>query len=200
MKNNNKQTKNNVSAKRLAKIERYINTHRGEVKYTQGTLSITPLVAGSQSYNSGVGQGDTSDTRTGLRINAHKFYLNIAYKMTSSCNVRCVVVRDMMNQGAVPTITEVLEQATVISPLNYNNFVAQKRFILMKDFTRHFTVGGVLFDTVTNSFKLDVQLSYGGSGFGAIDARKNSIFVYTVTDTASAGTIDLYSRLDFTDE
>lgn len=200
MKKNNTKRNNDVSAHRLAKIERYIKSHRGETKYTQGTLSITPLVAGSQSYNSGVGQGDTSDTRAGLRINAHTFYANFNYKMTASSNVRFIIVRDTMNQGAVPLITEVLETASVISPLNYNNFIAQKRFILLKDHTRHFTVGGVLFDTSLNKFKLDVQLSYGGNGFGVSDARKNSIFVYTVTDTASAGTLELYTRLDFTDE
>jgi hypothetical protein len=170
------------------------------MKYTQGTLTFTPLVAGSQAYISGVGQGDAVDNRTGNKVNAHTFYFNADYKMTTSCNVRFVIVRDTMNQGAVPIITEVLESASVISPLNYQNFVAQKRFVLLKDFTKHFTTGGTLYDTSLNTFKLDVQMSYGGTGFSATDARRNSLFVVCVTDVASAGSIDQYTRLDFTDE
>jgi hypothetical protein len=197
---NTKSNDKDMASKRLAKLERYINTHKGDVKYTQGTLSFTPLVAGSQAYVSGVGQGDTSDTRTGLKINAHTFYFNANFNMTASCNVRFIIVRDLMNQGVVPLISEVLENVSVISPLDYNNFVAQKRFVLLKDFTKHFTTGGVLYDTSLNRIPMDVQMSYGGTGFAVADARKNSIFVCCVTDTSAAGTIEQFTRLEYTDE
>jgi len=195
-----KKQKEDTSAKRLARVERYINTHRGDIKFSQGVVSYTPTVGGNNTYFSGMGVGDSAETRTGLRINLHTFQVNINYKMTANCNVRFLVVRDLMNQGVVPGILEVLENASVISPINYYNFVAQKRFVLHKDFTRSFTVGGKLFDTSLNKFKLDVPIHYGGNGALIADARKNALFVYCVTDTASAGNVDIFTRLDFTDE
>jgi len=196
----NKNNMKNTNDKRIAKLEQYINTHKGDVKYMQGVVSYTPTTGGNNTYFSGLAVGDNAESRTGLRINLHSFHVNINYQMTASSNVRIIIVRDLMNQGVVPGLLEVLENASVISPHNYYNTIAQKRFIIHKDFTRHFTVGGKLFDTSLNKFKLDVPITYGGTGALIADARKNALFVYCVTDTASAGTVAIFTRLDFTDE
>lgn len=193
-------TARDVTLKKINKIEKYLSAHQGDVKFRQGYLSTTPTITGDVAYLSALAQGDDASTRTGNAINLHKVAVNTIFKMTGTCAVRVIVFRDKMNQGLIPSVNDVLDSSDVIAPLNYLNFVIQKRFVLIEDYIHHFTVGGILSATHYKEVNHDCKVRYSGSGGTFTSALANNIYALTITDTASAGNLNIYSRLLFTDE
>lgn len=199
IKNKNK-NKNNALAKRLQSIEKYVNTHKGDIKQKITYAAITPATTGAVYFLSSIAQGDTNDSRTGNVINLHHVAPHLNFQMTASCNVRIIVFRDKFNQGAIPNIAEVLDSVDTVAPLNYNNCVSQKRFVIIDDYVKHFTTGGVLYDTVMKTYNIETKVRYSGAAATAATCLGNNIFLGITTDTATPGTVALYSRLLFTDE
>lgn len=187
-------------AKRLQSLEKYVNTHKGDTKQKITYVAITPATTGAVYLLSSIAQGDTIDSRTANVVNLHTVTPHLNFQMTVSCNVRVVVFRDKFCQGAIPNIADVLDSVDAVAPLNYNNCVTQKRFTIIDDYVKHFTVGGVLFDTVMKSYKQDVKVRYSGVAAGAATTLGNNIFLGIISDTATPGTVAMYSRLLFTDE
>jgi hypothetical protein len=185
---------------RLKKLERYVATHRGDVKARTLSTAFAPTIAGVVASLSTVGQGDTVDTRTGDKINAHSIQVGTLFKMTATCSVRVVVFYDRFNTGSVPATTDILESADVVAPLNYLNTVVQKRYGVLEDYTLHFSSAGVLSATRHKIVKYEKAIHYSGSGSAAADGLSNMVFICVVSDTATAGQINIYSRLLFTDE
>jgi hypothetical protein len=185
---------------RVKKLERYISTHKGDLKGRNLSTAFAPTIAGVVASLSTIGQGDTVDTRTGDKINAHSIQVGTLFKMTATCSVRVIVFYDRFNQGAVPATTDILDSADVISPLNYLNTVVQKRFGILEDYTEHFSSAGVLSATRHKVVKFNKPIHYSGTGSAATDGLSNMVFVCVVSDTATAGQVNIYSRLLFTDE
>ncbi len=185
---------------RLSNVERYLATHRGDVKAKSQAEAFTPSTTGAVYYVSNISQSDTAEGRTGDVINAHNFTLGVRFKMTASCSVRIILVRDTQQQGAIPAVSDILDSGDVISPLNYVNTVAQKRFIVLEDYTKHFTVGGVETDTHRRRLKFNHKMRWVDSSGAATSARANNLYAVVISDTGTAGTVSLYTRLEFTDE
>ncbi len=199
----NKNTKNkskDAVTKRLGKLERYVNTHKGDLKYRVTYNAITPAGTGDMYYISPLAQGDDAATRTGNVVNLQRVEINMNLQMTKTCNVRFLVFRDKMNNGVLPTINETFDSTDTIAPLNYLNFHVQKRFVKLHDEIKHFTIGGVLTDTVHIDIPQAVKVRYSGSGGLIGSALSNQIFVAVICDTATAGAIALYTRIFYTDE
>ncbi len=81
-------------------------------------------------------QGDSSSTRTGLKISAKNLYLK--FGITWSAGVapsagvcRMLVILDKNSQGVAPALTDVLEQGSTIA--QYNNINEGRRFVIIYD-------------------------------------------------------------------
>lgn len=198
----NKQTKStsDTITKRLSKVERYVNTHTGDIKNITTAASDTALVAGAVGYLSGCSQGDGTNGRTGNQINLQNIDFNLAFRCTASTNVRIIIFRDKFNVGSMPGTADILESADVLSPVNYLNTIVQKRFVVLYDKTHSFTTGGKLFDTMKVEKPQQYKIRYSGSSNSYSNAAENSLYYLVITDVASTCVFSMYTRLGFTDE
>lgn len=187
-------------SKRLTSLEKYVNTHKGDIKNRVVYSAFTPTTGGDVFYVTSLGQGTDASTRSGDAINLHHINNHVNFQMTKTCNVRVVIFRDKFNNGTIPGISEILDSADAIAPLNYINTIVQKRFTILEDYVKHFTVGGILTDTHLKTISQDVKVRYSGAGYTYASALSNNIYAAVIADTASAGTIALYSRFTYTDE
>jgi hypothetical protein len=185
---------------RVKRIERYISNHSGDLKAKSQATSFVPPIIGTVNYLSDVSQGDNLETRTGLVINAHHFTLGVLFKMSKDCSVRVVIVRDTMQNGALPVTSDILDSADVVSPLNYQNTVAQKRFMVIDDYTKHFTVGGTLTAHNRTRHKYEHKIRWKNDSGASASALSNNIYAVVITNVADAGQVSLYTRLEYTDE
>jgi hypothetical protein len=200
MKNTQRNKQQEQLHKQVSKLQRYINTHKGDTKYVTSYFSGTPTVLGTVNYISGVAQGDSPSERAGSALNSHSLDINVTYKMTASCNIRTLIVRDLMNQGTSPVVSDVLQTPDLISSLDYANCTLQKRFVIHKDITRHFTIGGNLYNSDRLNVKTNLKIRYSSTSAAAGDALSNAFFIISITDVASAGTVDYWVRHLYTDE
>ncbi len=81
-------------------------------------------------------QGDTSATRTGLKISAKNLYLKFGITwsagVASSAGVcRMLVILDKNSVGTAPALTDVLESGSTIS--QYQNVNEGRRFVILYD-------------------------------------------------------------------
>lgn len=200
IKNKNKTSEGNVLTKRLTKLEQYVNTHKGDVKYRVLYNSITLGSSGAIYYLSPLAQNDDASTRTGDVVNLQSVEVCYNMQLTKTANVRVLVFRDKMNNGTSPSVNDVLDSTDVIAPLNYLNFTVQKRFTLLHDKTEHFTTGGILTTTGHKNITQRVKVRYMDAGGTITSALSNQIFALVICDTVTAGAMALYTRIFYTDE
>jgi hypothetical protein len=196
-KTNNQST---AMATRLSRVERYLRTHAGDIKAYAASSAFAPTTSGTVASLTPLAQGDTSETRTGLRVNGHTISLGVLFKMTATCTVRILLVRDTMQNGASPAVTDILDSADVIAPQNYINTVAQKRFIVIEDYTEHFSLNGNLSASRRKLHNYQHKVHYSGAGSTVAELRSNNVFAVVICDTNAAGQVNLYSQFRFTDE
>jgi len=167
--------------------------------YPASTAAV-PTVAGTTYVISNIAEGDTEQTRTGLRINAHTVSLGALFKMTATCSVRVVFFYDKINNGSIPATNDILDSADVIAPLNYLNTVVQKRFVIIEDYVEHFSLNGTLSATRRVVHPLNFKIHFKGASNATSDLATNNLFALVITDTPTAGQVNLYSQVRFTDE
>lgn len=153
-------------------------------------------------------QGDTSSTRTGLKIYAKSLRVNgtitwnAAATQESIC--RLLIVMDKDNNGALPAFTDILEAASVNS--QYNNVTEGKRFVVLKDmlFTNNDAHTAIPKERAfTFNIKLNKSIYYLDGTSNASALGRNNIHLIAVGDvtTASGNAISLLytSRMYYTD-
>lgn len=199
MVNSTKSTKSALPS-RIKRLERYVATHQGDVKARSLSSAFAPLTTGGVYCLSNLGQGDTYETRAGEKINCQAFVLGALFKMTATASVRIIVVYDRFNVGSIPSVSDILDSADVVSPMNYNNVVVQKRFKVIEDYTEHFSLNGSLAASKRKEHRLQMPIYYNGAGSTSAECRGNNIYAVVVTNTPTAGQVNLYTRLKFTDE
>jgi hypothetical protein len=199
IKSNGKSKKDKTDS-RLARIERYVGEHRGELKANYQGTGYVPTTSGGTFMVSSVAQGDTLQQRTGSSINLHRILRNVVYTMTTNCTVRVIIYRDRFNEGAFPATNEVLENQDVTSTYNFQNVVTRKRFIILHDESQNFTTGGKLVHTSLKSIPHQCRVYFSGATSGISDVRANAIFMLIITDQTAPGSINLTTQIQFTDE
>jgi hypothetical protein len=196
-------TKNNKrgnTESRLARIERYVGQHHGEIKASYQGTGYVPNTSGGTFMVSNIGQGDTIQQRTGNVVNLHRILRNVVYSLNTNCTIRIILYRDKFQEGAFPATTDVIENADVTSTYNFQNVVQRKRFIILHDESQNFTIGGKLTHTSLKSIPHEAKLYYGGSTVAISDQRANAIFMLVISDTATPGNINFTTQIQFTDE
>ncbi len=178
------------------------------------TGSTAFAAAGAMVLLTGVAQGDTSLTREGLRINAHSLQLRCQFSTddtytngTSFC--RMLIFIDRHNQGANPTVTQLLESPTWLDLREHEGFT---RFKILYDKT--FSLSNKLvgyqaatarepsrrFIEVFKKFKSPIRIAYIGQAAPVANCGKNQIFLCLITsNTGAFPSYDIHSRVRFTD-
>lgn len=191
--------KNNLE-KRVQKISRYLAAHRGDPKICSITVTQTPATAGVVTYLSQIAQGDDGSDRAAYRVNSQYIEFSLSTISTLTNNLRVIIVRDKMNLGATPAVTDILAAAGVYAPLAYFNNIAQRRFIPLFDRTYSSSAVGTLSHRDKARIN-DVCTTHFTNTSGAVgSAAQNVYFMLVISDVAAASSITTYARMVFTDE
>ncbi len=140
------------------------------------------------ALTSPIAQGDAINNRSGdqitvktLRIRFNAFSLVAA---TSSA-YRVIVFRDQMQQGALPAVTDVLQNADYLSPYNFAN-LQQKRFVVLFDEVKA-VVGATNFQEVQTdkTYAQNVKVHYLDGTGNVSGGGKNQYFILVIASAAN---------------
>jgi len=176
-----------------------------EQKYYSVTTGYTDTVAGSvSSLSNGLVVGDNINTRTGDKVRPVEYDLNLSLLSgvgsTNSLH-RVILFQDMLNNGTIPTIAEVLDGAA------YNSTYAlehrqQSRYKILYD-KIHGVVGAA--DSAATHIQIKRKMKgaiyYNGATAVTASNGPGAIFLITLTDsvTVSTAEVRMYGTLAFYD-
>lgn len=180
-------------------IKKLVNV---EYKYTDRSFNHTPGNTGLVSMITNIAQGSDATERNGISILGKSIYIRgeavINPASTTGSKARIIVFIDKNNQGAMPTVAEVLETVNINSALNMAN---GKRFWVLCDKQMDLNPAGNNQHSYMKYKKLNIHLRYSGTGSAVTNLRDNNIFFLTISDQAAGNspTISCYSRFKYID-
>ncbi len=189
-----------IAKKALRKVTRLEKKVRPEVKrLDSGILVLTPAIAGLMNHMSAVAQGNTEQSRDGLKIQAIGFTLrfHITTHLTATITaVRIMVIRDnRQEESVIPSVLDVLLSA---DPFSQNSRVNPKRFSVLYDYTvslNNLARTGVVKHTFK---KFQTPMQFIGAAGSTM--TRNGIYILTIGSVgANLPTVRLSFRLFFTD-
>lgn len=208
---------NRLISSRVSRLQRNYNRiaqgieyhHIDTVPYNGGALSSTASIVALNLC----AQGDSEIQREGMKSTMTSILLRgVINPGTVTCHVRLIVVWDKQTNGALPTITDVLDN-TVITGTSHapRNLEGSERFKFLMD--RHFNIPAVtlptdkgyrelkFFKTLKSSKKGTTYVTKFNAATAAIGSiTTGSIIVIALSDVAANGAvIYLGSRVRFMD-
>jgi len=193
------------TANGLNEIRKLINV---EEKYLDNSGNPTFDRSGSVTYVSGIAQGDGVTDREGNSVKVQSFAIQyyVAWNTaaTSPTCCRVLLVRDLQNQGATITASDVLETVgTSAAPVTYIDYTngpfSNKRFSVVYD--RVLTVDQ--YNPITHDvFKSthDCHIAYRGTTSAVASAGNGSYFLVAVSSEPTNAPSIIYStRMVYTD-
>lgn len=145
-------------------------------------------------------QGTTDQTRIGNSILFQDFTLRFECYMSNAAtrsNLRILVICDKELDGALPTVANILQAVSVISPINKD---FSKRFVLLKEKKYSLSITGNQTAQGKVYMKLPFHAFYDGATGAIGDAKENQILLLFISDEATnTPSINYYSRINFTD-
>jgi hypothetical protein len=194
------QTVTRQTVKQMIKGARLANAEN------KGTVVSSPgnaVTAGGAVFNvtPNIIQGDTVSTRDGSQINLNKVCMRFETQGVAVSGItRVIVLQDHQNNGVVPGVTDILDNANVISPLNVLNFVTNKRFKLLSDDLINCNIAGqnLQFRKHMWSKALSKQVTYNAATNVAAANGRNAIFMLVIG--TATNTFDFSFQLDFLDQ
>lgn len=155
---------------------------------------------GTISLLTGMAQGADYNQRNGNSIKA----VSIQYRMnifvgTTATGYRIILYKDNEPRQALPSVADILESTTTVSPMNHTN---GKRFQILQDI--HSNVDLVKNTMRVHKFykKLNHHIKYVGSGSGITNTDEDNIYFLILADSSSgvtSPTAQFYSRLRYID-
>lgn len=126
-------------ASHTSRVYQMLEKKRFALVSTTNTNATAGIV---NNLTNGIIQGDDINQRGGdqIRIISHKLHVR-ASAITVSQTFRFIWIRDNMNRGTTPTVTEVLNTANFMSQYNPAP-LQQKRFTILKDFSLNCNLTG----------------------------------------------------------
>lgn len=170
------------------KVAKLINvefkTH--DIATTQASSS-----AGTVSKLSAIAQGDGSGNRDGDKIRCKSWFLRMYGEHNSSGAdaqlLRIVILRDNMQRGSAPAVTDVLETANVLSPINKD---ADGRFTILKDCMLTVTADkGMAYRKYYK--EIESHCNYIGTGSTDADQGVGALYILHLSNEASINYPDL---------
>lgn len=128
-----------VAARNIRYIKGLVNSEL--YKYDIGTTAVAVNNSTGQVIHlSTLGQGDTDATRTGNSVLAKSILVNMDFVRNSSATItflKCMIVIDTQQvSDTAPTISEILDQTSTLSPLN-NSTVGRFKVLKNYNFSLH---------------------------------------------------------------
>lgn len=166
--------------KSIRMLKQLVNS---EEHYKDFQFNNTFSTTGDIQLMSGIAIGDTDITRSGNKVLFKDlvFRGNVnASNLSTNTTVRMILFIDKECDGVTPTVTQLLQQASVHSPLNMD---FSKRFVILKDQLMSFSNVGTL-ERVFKTYKvLNFHGFYDGSTVAIADCKENQIFSLFISDT-----------------
>lgn len=145
--------------------------------------------------------GDSNFTRDGLSVLCHSIFLRFCVKMNITANsssVRLIIFKDTQQiADTSPAVLDILETATVLSPLNRNTV---GRFSILKDITLNVVENGKQSTGVRKQYIRTPGHHIRYNGATGLDIQRGGIYFLLISDQISAyPTIDYHMRLSYYD-
>ncbi len=161
--------------------------------------TTSPPVAGNVTPMSLIQQSDLTSGRSGNSVLLKSVQLRGHLTSTvAGQSARLIIVRDTDNQGATPSVADILSGSAIESPMDIITY--PNRFKVLWDKTYDLSNSGV----TRRSFKMfkavDFHLKFHSTGGGAADTRDNALYLLTIS--AGSGTVPttaIHTRLRFID-
>lgn len=173
--------------KRLQTRIRRLETGRYKELKTYDDTPFNGYVGTTSSFAalSDMAQGDTSLTREGLQIQPR----NLQYKIRCICNpsstsnaLRVIIFKDRMNNGSVPTVSDLLEAEDTYSFIKHEN---KPRFKIYRDMYIPLAPTGELVQPMIKGmikFSKKTRIYYLGTGSTYANLGRNNIYAMIVAD------------------
>jgi hypothetical protein len=171
-----------------AEVLRVVRSIAEKKVYVGGATGQATAATGTVwALSQGIIQGDAVNSRDGTQVTIQSINIRVDVFMptaTIAAGVRVIIFSDTQNNGSLPAVVDVLDNASYISPYSIIQQVT-RRFRVHADSMRNLTAGGtqqVVFN-VNRSFTQKV--SYNGSTDVAASNGKNALFMLIITDVGS---------------
>lgn len=182
-----------------------------EYKYIDNNAnSITSSSSGAINALSGIAQGTDVSNRVGDSIRGQSLDFNLTVTRNGTDgNFRCIVFRDTENQGATPSVSDVLQTVgtavNTVTPYNWFNKnlnSGKNRIVVLYDEVMSLEASDTNM-TVKLHFPASEMkhIRYRGTTNGSASFAEGALFALFITDqSASQPLYTWYSRLTFTDD
>lgn len=189
----------------LNEIRKLINV---EHKFVDTNLTTNTSINGATNYLCPVAQGNDYTNRQGDSIRVQSIdFIGTLYRNTSSTaneSYRVLIIRDLMNMGADPTVSDILETVgTQYAPFQHADMLNgqwyNKRYTIL--FDQLFTLD-TYHPTHTVRFHSDhpCHVAFKGTGSTTASAGAGAYFLVTVTSASvNVSNMDFSCRVIFTD-
>lgn len=168
-----------------------------EHKVITSNTGTVPTTAGYVVNTTVVGEGDDLADRSGRKIYIESLHMRLNQLATATNNTRFILVRDKFNLGAVPAVLDIITSASVGAPYHQDNVITQKRFKVLLDVTKSYSLNGTLAGVVDRRVKVNLPAFW--SGAASTDEGSGLIWLLVITDVATSSGIDLKVQTVFTD-
>jgi len=185
---------------------------RGELKYVDTTFQNNISDAGTLVLMNGLQPGTGASQRIGKKAVFKNYLLRAAIGVSTNTGatplsgyIRLMIVMDKQTNATAPTVAQILEAVSAISPMNMDN---RDRFTVLHDYQCPVDQLGGRPSTVHKKFrKINVTTVYNAGTAGTVaDIATNSIYllyIYTQIGTGAAPTVapalDFYGRIRYDD-
>lgn len=181
------------------KVAKLINV---EFKYIDLASTVAVPSTGTVVHLTPCAQGDNDDERNGNQFKLKSIFLRLYGDHNSSGAtsqlVRMILFQDKMGQGVFPAVTDVLQTANILSPLNRSH---DGRVRILKDKVLNLTADrGQAYRKIYMG-DIDTIVEYKGASAVENNTGTNQIFLLLVSNEASINypNIIYNSRLRFID-
>jgi len=174
-----------------------------EVKHSDVALSGAVSSTGVVTLLSGIAQGDGTSSRDGNSVKLKGGDLRYYFTQNGSASrtaIRVLVVVDTRNQGANPSISDILTSATVVAPPNLT--AEPGRYVILSDevfwlFSGERTAAS---RHIALQALMDMHLLFSGTSADVSSVSGPSVFLVTLSsETTNTPSISGNSRLLYLD-
>lgn len=170
-----------------------------EVKYFDVSNSAqTVTTTGYVNSLQGISQGTGPNERIGdkLQLLSNFFRLAMSVNATATTNfLRVIIFRDKQaNLSGAPGVTDVLQTASYLSPLN-NSYSMRFKVYFDKTYAMDAESAGTQVDKIFRKMRFQTEYSTSSTGI-----RTNNLCILMISDQATNGpTVSWYNRVKFRD-
>ena len=186
-------------AKQVQRLKGIINSelHHHDLSVSTGSYTTAGAVSGLTL----IAQGDGVSNRQGLSLLAKSLEVRLTADQHASATataLRIIVFTDNMQDGTLPTVTEVLESATVLAHYESDNNIG--RFGKLYDQTMVLDVGG---NFKYRNFTIPLgnkHIKFNGTDATQASQGKQSIYLLGISNEATnAPSVNWVSRVKYYD-